>query len=275
MGSPLRRLPVESQEPSHPRLSKTRQKSPEPSGCPPPLTTRRERCSWTVRDSRHLVDRRVAPRLLGKAHHDPSPSRGRGDRCDPGRRCANGYRTSTRPRTCRTRRTRCTRRTRSHRHLRRLARVSTRGTARCRTRVGLSQGDEGVRAGHRREAVGGRAVRRRRQHRLLPRRSRRDAHFLGGDEPHALDQGPDRVDRSHHDVHQSRSLEARSRPSLSMDLARGAAAWHQRRHRRQRAHRLRFLPAASHRVLPAASGPVCRRRHLLRQPHQHRAARGR
>ena len=45
---------------------------------------------------------------------------------------------------------------------------------------------------------------------------------------------------------------ARSRSSLSVDLARDAAARHERRHRRQRAHRLRFLPAASHRVLPAA-----------------------
>ena len=68
------------------------------------------------------------------------------------------------------------------------------------TGLGLSQGDEGVRAGHRRQAVERRAVRRGRQHRVLSRRSGDDAHFLGGREPDVLDEGPDRDDRSLHDV---------------------------------------------------------------------------
>ena len=89
---------------------------------------------------------------------------------------------------------------RDHRHLRCVARVSPQGSGSLSGGLGLSQADEGVRAGDRRQAVERRAARRRRQHRVLSRRSGDDPHFLGGGEPDVLDQGPDRADRSLHDV---------------------------------------------------------------------------
>ena len=86
--------------------------------------------------------------------------------------------------------------------------------------LGLSQADEGVRAGDRRQAVERRAARRGRQRRVLPRRSGDDAHLVDGREPDVLDEEANLADRSLHDVRPRRSLAAGSRSSAPVDVAR-------------------------------------------------------
>ena len=196
MGSPFREdSRSTSQETGHPIR---RRKPVEIDAQPAPdravaLTARRERPHGRCRDERAIRSRpRVAPGLLRQRRHEPS-------RCASSRRSSRSW----------SRRSRAAAQPspappatpapttdifdvwRAFRHKDDGGRAGG---------LGLSQGDEGVRAGHRRQAVERRAARRRRQHRVLSRRSGDDAHLLGGREPDVLDARARRDHRSLHDV---------------------------------------------------------------------------
>ena len=112
-----------------------------------------------------------------------------------------------------------------------------------RPNLGLSQADDRLCAGDRREAVERCAVRGGRQRRLLSRRSLDDPHLVDRHEPDLLDQEADLAHQPVHDVRARESLAPRGGPSLPVDLARDVRARHERGHPHGRAGQLRLLQA--------------------------------
>ncbi len=209
----------------------------------------------------------------GRPHHDSNASRGRGDRCDPGRRCAAGSQLRTRPAHpphpphADAPTTDIFDVWRAFRHEGppvaepawdyRKAMKAFAPVIGAKPSAGALFGVAGNIAFYRGDPGD-------------------DTHFLGGDEPDVLDQGPDRADRSRHDVHAiaiACELEADHRfqwtsletPPLGTSADTDDSVLTD----------FDFFRLHHTAYYQLRARPLCRRRYLLRHAHQHRAARGR